>query len=57
MRPDRSSLRFTLESLKGMAVSGQFLREQLQGDGAMEFGVLGFVDDTHPHPPSFSTIL
>jgi len=40
-------LRLALEFLKGMAVSGQLLREELQGNGALELGVFGLVDDTH----------
>jgi hypothetical protein len=40
-------LRFTLESLQGVAVSGQLLGEKLEGDGAFQLGILGAVDLTH----------
>ena len=36
-----------LESLQRMAVLGQLFGQELQGDGALEPGVLGLVDDTH----------
>jgi hypothetical protein len=47
MIQSRGCLRFARESLKGMPVSRQLLREELQSDGAVEPGVLGLVDDTH----------
>ncbi len=42
-----SRLGLALESLQGMAVSGQLLGQELQGDETVELRVLGLVDDTH----------
>ena len=42
-----SRLRLALESLQRMPVPGYLFRKKLQGDGAFEPGVFGFVDDAH----------
>jgi hypothetical protein len=41
------SLGLSLESFQGLPVLGEFFRQELQGDGALELGVLGLIDDTH----------
>ena len=43
----RGSLRFTLEPFQGLSVLGEFFRQEFQGDGALELGVLGLIDHTH----------
>src|SRR5262249_62397073 len=43
----RSSPSLTLEALQGLFVSGEFLRQELQGNLAAEPGVFGLVHDTH----------
>jgi len=40
-------LGLTLESLQGLPVLREFFRQELQGDGALELGVLGLIDHTH----------
>ena len=45
-----SCLRFTLEPFQGLSILGEFLREELQGDGALELGVRGLVH--HAHAPA-----
>jgi len=44
------SLRFTLEPFQGLPVLGEFFREEFQGDGALELGVLGLVHHAHAAP-------
>ncbi len=46
----RGGAGFALESLQGLRVFGEFFRQELQGDAATEFGVLGLV--YNPHPPA-----
>ena len=41
-------LRLALETGQGLSVSGNLLRQELQGDETMEPGVFGLVDHTHP---------
>ena len=36
-----------LEPFQGLPVLGEFFRQELQGDGTLELGVLGLIDDTH----------
>ena len=43
----RGGFCLALETLAGLFVSQQVRREEFQGDGAVELGVLGLVDDTH----------
>jgi hypothetical protein len=43
----RSCLGFPLESFQVLSVLGEFFRQELQRDGALEFGVLGLIDHTH----------
>ena len=40
--------RFPAKSLQGLRVSRQSLRQKFQRHESPEFGVLCFVDDTHP---------
>jgi hypothetical protein len=42
-----SSLRVALEAFEGLVVSGYIVRQEFQGDKAMEVCVLGLVDDSH----------
>jgi len=44
----RCGLTFALEAGEGLRVFGDVVREEFQGDEAIEFDVLGFVDHTHP---------
>src|SRR4051794_14529806 len=44
----RRSLSFSLETSQGLGVSGDLVRQELQGNKAMESSVLGLVDHTHP---------
>ena len=41
------SFGFAQKALAVFLVAGEFLREEFQGDGALEAGVLGFVDHAH----------
>ena len=43
----RSCLGLPLESLQVLSVLGEFFRQELQGDGALELGVLGLVHHAH----------
>jgi len=43
----RCRLGFMDESLLGFGIASEVRREELEGDHAVEFGVLGFVDDAH----------
>jgi len=45
------SLGLTPESFQGLAVLGEFLGQELQGDGALELGVLGLVHHAHAPAP------
>jgi hypothetical protein len=36
--------------------TGDIIGQELQSDKAVQLYILGFVDDTHPPPPSFSTM-
>jgi hypothetical protein len=36
------------ESGEGFGIGGEVWRQELQGDGALQPGILGFVDDAHP---------
>ena len=47
---------FAPESFEGLRILGEIVRQKLQGDEATKFGVLGFVDNSMPPPPSFSTM-
>src|ERR1700730_14730526 len=47
MVESRSSLSFSLETSQGLGVSGDLVRQELQGHKTMESGVLSLVDDTH----------
>jgi len=44
------------ESVPKPLVLGQVVWKKLQGDEAPKLDVLGFVNNTHPPPPSFSTM-
>src|ERR1700675_2052460 len=44
----RRRLRLALEAGKSLRVLGYFIRQEFQGDEAVELDVLGFVDDAHP---------
>jgi hypothetical protein len=44
----RSCLSLALEPLQGVAIFGYLLGQKLEGDCALEFGVLRLVDDPHP---------
>ncbi len=37
-----------LETLAGLVIAQKVRREEFQRDGAVELGVLGLIDDTHP---------
>jgi hypothetical protein len=41
------SLRLALEPFQGLPVLGEFFGQELQGDGALELGVLGLIDHAH----------
>ena len=43
----RSRPRLPAESLQGLHIPGHIVGEELQGDEATEFSVLGLVHDTH----------
>jgi hypothetical protein len=43
-----SSLRFALEAGQGLLIFGNFVRQELQRNKAMQLYVLGFIDHTHP---------
>src|SRR6266851_1795342 len=49
----RSSLRFSLETSQCLGVSGDLVRQELQGNKTMEGGVLSLIDDTHPAATEF----
>jgi len=49
-------LRLALETGQCMRVSGNVLRQELEGDETPQASVLGLVDHTIPPPPSFSTM-
>ena len=42
------SLRLALEALQGLMVLGHFFRQEFERDKAMELGVFGLIDHTHP---------
>jgi len=44
----RSRLRFTLESGQDLCILGDFVRQELESDEAVELYILGLVDHTHP---------
>jgi hypothetical protein len=46
-------LRFPLETLQSPAISGQRLGQKLEGDKAMQPGVLSLVDHTHAATTKF----
>src|SRR5580692_2470018 len=41
-------LRFTLEAGQSLRIFSNIIRQELQGDKAVQLYVLGFVDHTHP---------
>ena len=49
----RRRLRFTAESLEGLAILGHFLRQEFQSYRAVQAGVFGFVDDAHASAAEF----
>ena len=49
----RRGVRFALKTLQSLAALREFLRQELQGDKPVEFGVLRFVDHAHPAPAEF----
>ena len=51
----RSRFGFALKTAERLRVFGYIVRQELEGNEAAEFDVLGFVDNTMP-PPSFSTM-
>ncbi len=46
--PDQSRFSFEVESLESWGVLGQFFGKEFQSDGAIEPGVLGPIEHTHP---------
>ena len=51
----RGGLGFALEASEDLRVSGHIVREEFQGDEAIEFNVFGLVHDAQTRPPpSFS---
>src|ERR1700720_355072 len=48
MVESRCGLRFTLKTGKSLGVPGYFIGQELEGDKAVQSGVLGLVDHTHP---------
>ena len=48
MVESRGRLGLTLEAGQGLGVSGDLVRQELQGNKTMESGVLGLVHHTHP---------
>ena len=53
MVQSRSGLRFALETGEGLRISSDLIGQELQGDEAMQPGVLGLVHDTHPATTEF----
>ena len=49
----RSRLRFALEPAEGLRVFRNLVRQELQGDKAVQLYVLGLVDHTHPATAEF----
>src|SRR5882724_6637688 len=49
----RSSLSFSLETSQGLGVSGDLVRQKLQGNKTMESRILGLVNHTHPATADF----
>jgi len=49
-------LRFALEPGKRLRITGNFLRQKLERDKAVQPGVFRLVDTPMPPPPSFSTM-
>ena len=47
--------RFPLEALAALFILEQVSRQKLQRNGALELGVLGLVNNTHPPSPSLPT--
>jgi hypothetical protein len=43
----RGRLGLPLEPLQGVRLPGQLFRQELQGDGALEAEVFGFINDAH----------
>jgi hypothetical protein len=52
----RCRLCFKVETGKNLRILGYFIGQEFQSDEAMQLHILGFVDNTRPPPPSFSTI-
>ena len=48
-----SGFGFALEAFERLRVVGDIVGEKFQSDGAVEAGVLGFVDDTHAAATEF----
>ncbi len=48
-----SGLGFTFEAGQGLRIIGNVVREELQGDKAVQFYVFGFVDHTHASAAEF----
>src|SRR5271157_267702 len=46
-------LSLALEALQGLMVPGHFLRQELEGDEAVELGVFGLIDHTHSAAAEF----
>ncbi len=49
----RGGLGFTLEAGQGLRIIGNVVREELQGDKAVQLYVLGFVDHAHAAAAEF----
>ena len=49
----RRRLRLALEARQSLGVLSNFIRQELQGDKALETGVFGLVDDAHPTTTEF----
>src|SRR5882762_4021392 len=48
MVQSRGSLSLASKTLQSLDVLGEFFRQELQGNKALELGVFGLVDNSHP---------
>jgi hypothetical protein len=49
----RSSFGFALEAAESLLIFGHFIGQELEGDKATEFDILGLIDDTHAAATQF----
>ena len=53
MVQDGSGLRLAFETAQSLGVCSEAIREELQGNEAVELGVLSFIDDGHAATTEF----